>query len=141
MGRFLDDATGGQNLGPLLVVSTAGGEPKRLTETNATEATWFPDGNRIAYVTQDDALMTVPFDTLSGQPSGPPHRVTPSVPSGFRLSPDGRWFAYTNWTGSGGVAIKVIPTSGGKVRTVIESEWRVWLMDWSRRPTSTTRRK
>jgi hypothetical protein len=29
------------------------------------------------------------------------------------------------------VAIKVIPVSGGNPRTVIESEWRVWLMDWS----------
>ena len=77
-------------------------------------------------------IMILAFDTQSGQPSGPPHRVTSGeVLPGFRLSPDGRWFAYTNWTGSGGVAIKVIPASGGKVRTVMESEWRVWLMDWS----------
>jgi serine/threonine protein kinase/Tol biopolymer transport system component len=134
-GRWVafSTAAGGETVGPLMVVSSEGGEPTRLTEGRASEATWFPDGSRIAYWTFEEGIATVPFDRQSGKASGPSQRVIlgDEPASGFRLSPDGRWFAYRRWTGKGGMAIKVVPAGGGKPRTVIESEWRVWLMDWS----------
>jgi serine/threonine protein kinase/Tol biopolymer transport system component len=121
-----------ETLGPLLIVSSEGGEPRPVTDVPATEAIWFPEGNRIAYWTPKDGISTMPFDTRTGQPTGDAQRVTSEwVAKGFRLSPDGRSLAYVVWSDSAWMTIKLIPATEGAPRTLVEADGRVFLMDWS----------
>jgi Tol biopolymer transport system component len=116
----------------LWVISSEGGEPKRLIETEyAGEVKWFPSGDRIAYRSQS-FIMTIPFDDELGVASGRPQRVTlDPVAGGFFLSPDGRHFAYRMWGPEGGMIIKVIPSNGGTALTIGGKADMVFLMDWS----------
>jgi len=128
----------------LWVIPITGGESRLLVETrNVTDPIWFPDGRRIAYrsgrtgnLTGFAAVMTVPFDSETGEASGPPRRVTldpvPSSRGSFRISPDGSWIAFKTMPEDGGMIVKVLPANGGPARTIaVERTNRVFLQDWS----------
>ena len=123
--------------GSVWIVSSEGGASRRLVDVpDHTEPTWFPGGERIAFFRGGDndssGVMTVPFDVRRGQASGQLQRITTGQPGrGFRISPDGRWIAYRQWSDSAGMAIKVIPANGGADRTIYVADGRVFLMDWS----------
>jgi Tol biopolymer transport system component len=123
--------TAGETYGPLLIVSSDGGEPERLTEEQATEATWFPQGDRIAYISEGGIIATLPFDSRTGRPTGPPRKLVSDRVSGFRLSPNGGSIAYHVWPDSTGMAIRVISATGGESRTAVVGSGRLFLMDWS----------
>jgi Tol biopolymer transport system component len=75
--------------------------------------------------------MTIPFDPTTGRASGTPRRVTlERAFRGFRLSPDGRWIAYTAGN-VGSMVMKVISSNGGTPRAVTEPYLRLFVQDWS----------
>lgn len=136
-GRWVAFSQTTSEIGSLWIVSSAGGEPRRLIDAaNVQEPVWFPEGDRIAYFSSEiSAIMTVPFDTRLGRVSGRPQRVTlEPAARWFRLSPDGKWFAYRVWAEDGGpmgMIIKVIPANGGTARTLGARAEMIFLMDWS----------
>jgi len=132
-GRWVAYSSSSPDGSHLWVISVEGGEPERLIDTrNVNDPAWFPGGDRIAYrAGENEAIMTVPFDGVAGRASGPPQRVTlEKTGRGFRLSPDGRWIAFTT-RGVGDMVIKVIPSNGGTARTVTEPYLRLFVQDWS----------
>jgi len=137
-GRWIVFSTwNGVGEGYLWVVSSDGGEPRRLIETrNVRDPVWFPAGDRLAYWSEDNtAIMTVAFDTRLGQISGRPQRVTlEHAAYWYRLSPDARWIAYRVWTDRDGrtaMTIRIIPSNGGTARTLDVFADMLVLMDWS----------
>jgi Tol biopolymer transport system component len=108
---------GGENL---WVVSASGGEPIRLTEGKADGAVWFPTSDRIAF--RSSAIMTLPIDRETGQPTGPPRPVTlEGSQAYFDVSPDGKWIAYTPRQ-DGQRVIRIVPSNGGTARTLIAAD-------------------
>jgi Tol biopolymer transport system component len=98
---------------------------------NSERPRFTPTGDRIIYQSSlpsrasDDGsyLMSVPFDSRTGQPTGParqvslePVRVQPGL--GPAISPDGKWIAYLQCCDA--QRIRVIPTNGGNARTLTE---------------------
>jgi len=137
-GRWVVFSTwNGVGEGYLWIVSSDGGEPRRLIETrNVREPTWFPTGDRLAYWSEENtAIMSVAFDGRLGQISGRPQRITLEKSAyWFRLSPDARWIAYRIWSereGRTGMVIRVIPSNGGTARTLDVFPDLLILMDWS----------
>jgi serine/threonine protein kinase/Tol biopolymer transport system component len=121
-----------QTFGPLQIVSAEGGEPRLITSSAATEPQWLPSGDRLAWLTDKGLIVFAAFDPERGVTIGEPKPATsePALDS-YRVSPDGRWLAYRVWADSGHMLIRVVPTTGGGSRTVVNAEARVWLMDWS----------
>ena len=75
---------------PLWVIPTNGGSAFRIGDILAHDATWFPDGKRILYATEN-RLETVP---LEGGPSKL-LALVPGRPSWLRWSPDGKLLRFT----------------------------------------------
>jgi Tol biopolymer transport system component/DNA-binding winged helix-turn-helix (wHTH) protein len=75
---------------PLWVIPTNGGSAFRISDILAHDATWFPDGKRILYATEN-RLETV---TLEGGPSKL-LAVVPGRPFWLRWSPDGKLLRFT----------------------------------------------
>ncbi len=75
---------------PLWVIPTNGGSAFRISDILAHDATWFPDGKRILYATEN-RLETVP---LEGGPSKL-LAVVPGRPFWLRWSPDGKLLRFT----------------------------------------------
>ncbi len=75
---------------PLWVIPTNGGSAFRISDILAHDATWFPDGKRILYATEN-RLETVPLE------GGPPRllAVVPGRPFWLRWSPDGKLLRFT----------------------------------------------
>lgn len=120
-----------QRIGALWIVSSNGGELRQLVPADASEATWFPEGDRIAYLTPH-GIMTQPFDGRTGEATGSPRSAVPGrIAGGFRISPDGRWIAYRAWSDSLRMWIRIVPADGGEATTVVDGHGRVFLMDWS----------
>ncbi len=133
-GRWIaftrEDGTTRRNI---WILSTEGGEPVPLTTGRYFDdaAVWFPAGDRIAFRstrTPIPAIMTVPFDTLTGRPTGPPRQVTlDQIYEHFDVSPDGRRIAYTASNGRGRILLRILPAVGGTARTladgVLEPIW------------------
>ena len=123
--------------GYLFIVSSRGGEPRRLIATrNVRDPQWFPDGARLAYWSEEgSAIMSVPFDSRSGTAAGPAQRVTvESAAFWYEISPDGRWIAYRRWTSEGSsmrMEVRVVASNGGVARTVGDSADMIFLTDWS----------
>ncbi len=109
----------------LWVVSAEGGKPIRLTRGPYLDGSpvWFPTSDRIAFRSTRPptwAIMTLPLDPLTGKPTGPPQQVTiERLTADFDVSPDGKWIAYTT-SGPKGLALRVLPATGGIARTVAE---------------------
>ncbi len=110
----------------LWLISTKGGEPIPLTTGPYIDDSpvWFPAADRIAFRSNRTpiyAIMTLPLDTITGQPTGPPRQVTlDSSYAYFDVSPDGRWVAYTVSNTRGGSLLRVLPAIGGIARTLAE---------------------
>lgn len=110
----------------LWLISTKGGEPIPLTTGPYIDDSpvWFPSADRIAFRSNRTpvwALMTLPLDTITGLPTGPPRQVTlDNLSAYFDVSPDGRWIAYTASATRGGSLLRVLPAIGGTARTLAE---------------------
>lgn len=118
----------------LMIQPMAGGSPRQLAMAGGfhTQPRFTPSGDRLLFVSSlpqrnatDGAayLVSAPFDTRTGILTGPPRQITMDgvrQSSGWRnfaISPDGQSIAYV---GDGSNAIKVIPFTGGRARTIIE---------------------
>jgi Tol biopolymer transport system component len=109
---------------PELYVFGLGGEPpRRLTRGRgaAGDASWSPDGSRLAYVdASPDALpqiLVTLVDRPSPQPLTPPE-IAATQPS---WSPDGRHLAFTCWAadGSSGLAIADLKDASWQPITIV----------------------
>jgi Tol biopolymer transport system component len=118
----------GLNAANLWIVATGGGEPVRLTSGHFFDmwARWFPSSDRLAFLSsrpaapgsRDMYLMTIAIDPRTGQPSGPPRRVTLEPVHGMpAISPDGEHIAYRGRADSI-YRIAVVPATGGVTREV-----------------------
>lgn len=124
-----------ENTGSLWIVSSEGGEPRRLVEApGVQDPVWSPDGTRFFYLSRTTAtIMAAPFDTGAGRLSGPPQRITlePAFMN-FCLSPDGKWLSYRKWAddpSAGRMVIQTIPSSGGTPHMVGDAADMIFL--WS----------
>ena len=110
----------------LWIVSTEGGEPIPLTTGPYLDDSpvWFPSAERIAFRSNRTpiwAIMTLPLDTLTGRPTGPPRQVTlDRISANFDVSPDGKWIAYTVSNARGGSLLRILPAIGGTARTLAD---------------------
>ena len=110
----------------LWIVSTEGGEPIPLTTGPYFDDSpiWFPSAERIAFRSNRTpiwAIMTLPLDTLTGRPTGPPQQVTlDRISANFDVSPDGKWIAYTVSNARGGSLLRILPAIGGTARTLAD---------------------
>jgi Tol biopolymer transport system component len=118
----------------LMIQPLAGGPPRQLAMASGfhTQPRFTPSGDRLLFVSSlpqrnptDGAayLVSAPFDTRTGILTGAPRQITMDgvrQSSGWRnfaIAPDGQSIAYV---GDGSNAIKVIPFTGGRARTIIE---------------------
>jgi Tol biopolymer transport system component len=106
----------------LWMVSSEGGDPFPVTSGPLDDGVkWFPDGDRIAY-RSEDRVASLAIDPATGRPIGAPRRVTiESSNAYFCISPDGRWIAYTPRNQEGRRVIRVVPSIGGVTRTLTEA--------------------
>lgn len=122
----------------LWIIPVTGGEPKLLVDMDrVSDPIWFPRGDRIAFRSSaNSAIMTVAFDPEAGSASGTPRRVTLDavyhLANIYRISPDGEWIAYKVQPEEGGMLIRIVPSSGGTARTLVQERTnRVFLQDFS----------
>ena len=128
----------------LWLADVESGEAHRLTDGRYFDGAplWFPRGDRIAFRStrfagpeQEAAFIAVlAIDTVSGRPLGPPRQITLEQADnwGFDISPDGRWIVYSTpasdrslpaWgREAGGMALQVVPATGGAARTLAVRE-------------------
>jgi Tol biopolymer transport system component len=110
------------------ILPAAGGEPARLTSGAHRDdgPVWFPGSDRIAFRSDRPgpwAIMTLPIDSETGQPTGPPRQVTlEGSQAYFDVSPDGKWIAYTPINERGNRVIRIVPSTGGAARTLGEAD-------------------
>jgi len=75
---------------PLWIVPTLNGDPRRVPNVLAHDATWMPDGNRLLIANGNDL-------TIVGADGSDPHKLitTPGLPFWLRWSPDGQRLRFT----------------------------------------------
>jgi Tol biopolymer transport system component len=108
----------------LWLASVSSGEAVQLSHGQHIDQgpVWFPDGRAIAFSStrpsdpapETFALLRMSVSPERGTPSGPPVRLSLEPATEFAISPDGQAIAY-----AGGGALKVVPATGGAVRTVL----------------------
>lgn len=125
-GRWVLFATYDVGRSNLWVVPVAGGRPTPIT-TGAhvdTWPTWFPSGDRIAFVSdRTRSIMSVGFDPKSGQAVGTPRRIGVEEPAagGFGVSPDGSKIVYVATPSPKSQLLRIVPAIGGPATTLLES--------------------
>jgi Tol biopolymer transport system component len=140
-GKWIVFASGGADPMTLWIAPAEGGEPFRLFESNYMDhqPVWFPESDRIVFRStrpsspglQGAFLMTVPIDTQTGRPTGPPRQISLEriLQYGFTVSPDGKHVAYVGgWNVDR--ALRIIPSTGGTTRTVAEHR-RIFFPVWA----------
>ncbi|CAN5173965.1 hypothetical protein BH23ACT9_BH23ACT9_35270 [soil metagenome] len=112
------------NLSPRLVVIESDGSVRRLVQGQASNASWSPDGNRVAYFA-DLSLWVVDRD------GGAAHGVlADAVPARFAWSPDGTELLATRVNGPPYEIVAVNPDSGA-VRALVSATDPVDSPAWS----------
>lgn len=109
--------TGNKNESPAMwMISTSGRKsiPVHLEHDTVynTTPTWSPDGDKLAYFSENRTLWVVPFSSDTGQPTGSAIEIADSV-DGYSWSPDGRKIAFTTRK-SGNADIWVSSVKGDK---------------------------
>jgi eukaryotic-like serine/threonine-protein kinase len=121
-------------------VPLLGGEPRRVVD-DAAEATWSPDGQRIAFLRSQAAApgKTAAVSLMMAASDGGAPREVARFDSvggiGPRFSPDGRKIAVTfNGVGGGSFSLRLVDVETGKVETVADSSTgiRPWAPLWTR---------
>jgi Tol biopolymer transport system component len=111
----------------IYVVSSAGGEPTRLTFDGKADYApcWSPDGKEIAFVSGREGTIDIWAVSAGG---GDPRKVTtlPGAEDGPVWSPDGRWIAFEYKNN-----IWKIPARGGEAQQVSDSGERHFYPTWS----------
>jgi dipeptidyl aminopeptidase/acylaminoacyl peptidase len=107
----------------LWIVPAAGGESRRLTQSEDRLPRWSPDGKRIAFLGRrgDQALTQVQILDMAGGEARP-LTSAPAAVGTFKWSPDGRWIAYT-YTDSKTAAERANETQG-KDWTVVDRNYK-----------------
>lgn len=134
--QFKEDGVGYLDLSRthIYLISERLAEPEQLTSGNRddSEATWSPDGSRIAYVTNitedQDANYNTDIFVIDAAPGSEPVQITtnPGGELSPAWSPDGRTLAYTTslkpdllWYATTHLATS--PATGGQARILTES--------------------
>jgi Tol biopolymer transport system component len=121
-------------------VPLLGGEPRRVVD-DAAEATWSPDGQRIAFLRSQAAApgKNAAVSLMVAASDGGALREVARFDSvggiGPRFSPDGRKIALIfNGVAGGSFALRVVDVENGKVDTVADSSTgvRPWAPLWTR---------
>lgn len=114
----------------------SGGMPERLSTSPKSgnwefPATWSPDGRYLVYQrtrnrTQNDAIL---FDAKTHQSSN--YLDTPFSENGLRISPNGKWLAYSaDDTGRAEVYLRSFPVAGDAIQiSVGGGDEPVWASD------------
>lgn len=124
----------------LWIVPSGGGLARQLTfgPHGDYPAGWFPQSDRIAFNSdrlsgdQDRGftyLMTLPFNSATGRADGPIQPATVEPAWNSVISPDGEWIAYA--TPGLPQYLRVIPKTGGSVRTLVEAAGNLRIGAWS----------
>ena len=126
-----------------------GGEMVRLTQGEYIDdrAQWFASGEAIAFLSsrpagsaQDETpgyglyVMRMPISPENGRPLGPPRQVSLEKGVALAISPDDRWIAYaarsSEVTTDSRTSLRVLPATGGTVRTVITIPGPIMAIRW-----------
>ncbi|BCS32377.1 hypothetical protein TBR22_A15870 [Luteitalea sp. TBR-22] len=119
----------------IYVMSAGGAGEEELALKSASRIVptdWSADGRYIVYSKgSDNANSDVWIVPVSGERQPVPVLQTPSSESQARLSPDGRWIAYTsNESGEAQVYVQSFPTSGNKWQVSNKGgHWPEWRRD------------
>ena len=94
-GRRAEEPPGGAR-SELWIVPAAGGDPRRLTQSNDRAARWSPSGRQLAFLGNrpDTAHAQVHLLDLAGGESRP-LTTAPAAVTSFKWAPDGRSIAFT----------------------------------------------
>jgi serine/threonine protein kinase/Tol biopolymer transport system component len=117
-----------------MLPGSIGSETRLLASNFNNQPTgWSPDGRFIVYGSQHPTtgwdLMLVPADATAVEKKPSPLLQTPFNEHFGRVSPDGRWFAYTSdESGSDEIYVQRFPSGGSKIRVSasggLEPIWR-----------------
>lgn len=131
----MEDRDGGRDI---YVVSSRGGEPKRVAHRragrrlpvlDASRVSLSPDGRILAFTSVDEeakiCVATVPVD------GGVPRCVTEAGSGDPAYSPDGRHLAYVQAVSPGRHEVRVTPAGGGGSARVTEIPYRARNPVWS----------
>jgi Tol biopolymer transport system component len=123
-------------------VSTAGGEPQRLTSAGHWDfrAEFLPGGDRLAFVSSRPArsgdrnnyAMVMPFDPGTGRATGTPRQLAIEPTSGLSPSPDGRWvLLHEPDAQKDSARIWLVPVEGGRGRRLATLPFIASAHTWS----------
>jgi len=117
--------SGGEDEMPLWALPTSGGSPRRLGKLLAHDATWSPDGQRIAYASA--------FDVYRAKSDGSESRKlvnVAGVPSRLRWSPDGSVLRFTVEDSSAHLSLWEVSADGTNPHRLLAG-WRGAPTDWN----------
>jgi TolB protein len=122
-GRVVFDAPGG-----IWAVRADGSGRQKLLSGNVGEASWSPDGRRIAYTTWRGGTAEIYAANVDGPAV---RRLTHNSVDDFgpRWSPDGRRILYTHGP-DGGRQVYVMNADGSGKRNLSRNRFDEWATDW-----------
>lgn len=128
-GTRLAFTTGKSGFGQVGVVEVASGRvtPITLAPREHGDVSWSPDGRSLVFVRADsmgmaDELVVAPADGSGGERVLTTGKAIRSSP---QFSPDGRWIAYVEMSGTRTADLWKVPAGGGEARQVTNSMGRI----------------
>ncbi|MDX1450388.1 MAG: hypothetical protein R3246_15165, partial [Acidimicrobiia bacterium] len=115
-------------------VGLPGGQPSRLslTDAEAYDPRWSPDGERVAYVRREETTWSLVIHSLGGVTSQAVRTSRPGVLGGPDWSRDGKWLAYHDAPDESVIGIWIHEIGGQARRLADDAIFATWSPDDAR---------